>query len=685
MVVSDPMAELPIRNAKYAKNCTELHLGNKSLTVLDGFEPFVSLEVLWLNNNQLTNLGGLESNFRIKKLYAHENSITNLKGTVGNFKFLDTLLLFNNHIRDLSACLDCLRPCRKLYHLDLFGNPLAEETNYRLKVIKALPWLHVLDRRKITLEERNAAKALVVPKVNAKGTELPPIGSTNTQAMSIGGSLANSLSTSLQTSLANSLSSSLASSKRGSNLTGKPMLRANTEEELQSIKQLEGLLKKIGTTVKTKRLLLKEEFFTLDRRREHVIIERDFVRILDLYGLWNPEDDPGAQSTLLDHYTAETPVRCTTLGRDSHLQDSRFIDYIAFCADIEPSSGGRDLDNLERTLQAQWRVKNSAISMTTKDLQKEVTKTMRRRRKKEEASRRAMVKLDTTIITGKHQKGNQVDHTRPSFSEVAKDMLDALEELQLKNFFKNKDKDGNGFLSQQELREALQDMELIGRKALITPVDPFQQTSRSQSSSMFGGSEPMSPKSVRDSNAKDSLDLLFNRIDSNDDGKISWQEFLKYMKEGRGRVERVKWGRLSVEEAAVKSKALFDQADRLYKNTALRGGVTSETQSQLGELVSFANKLQSIAKPTEGQKKSRKKQAHGRRDVFKTINYSFEEPHTSPQQYRESKTAPGTSFGEPDTEKLKRMFMLKDEEYTKFQEQRATRNRTGFQVSMAAV
>ena len=52
MVVSDPMGELPVRNAKYAQNCTELHLANKQLTILDGFETFISLEVRVTEINQ---------------------------------------------------------------------------------------------------------------------------------------------------------------------------------------------------------------------------------------------------------------------------------------------------------------------------------------------------------------------------------------------------------------------------------------------------------------------------------------------------------------------------------------------------------------------------------------------------------------------------------------------------------
>lgn len=37
---------------------------------------------------------------------------------------------------------------KDLRYLELDGNPLAEETSYRLLVIKHLPWLEILDMRK---------------------------------------------------------------------------------------------------------------------------------------------------------------------------------------------------------------------------------------------------------------------------------------------------------------------------------------------------------------------------------------------------------------------------------------------------------------------------------------------------------------------------------------------------------
>jgi hypothetical protein len=87
-VVAKPMNELAVRNAKYAAECTELHLANKNISLLadrvnnndqNEFDRFVNLEVLWCNNNKLTRLEGLDMNFRLKHIYAQNNKIATLK------------------------------------------------------------------------------------------------------------------------------------------------------------------------------------------------------------------------------------------------------------------------------------------------------------------------------------------------------------------------------------------------------------------------------------------------------------------------------------------------------------------------------------------------------------------------------------------------------------------------------
>ncbi len=71
-VISEPHLELVGggQNAKYIKECIELHLGSKGIEKIRGFEVFVNLESLWLNDNKLKKLNNLDAQTRLKALYA---------------------------------------------------------------------------------------------------------------------------------------------------------------------------------------------------------------------------------------------------------------------------------------------------------------------------------------------------------------------------------------------------------------------------------------------------------------------------------------------------------------------------------------------------------------------------------------------------------------------------------------
>ncbi|KAG7389137.1 Leucine-rich repeat-containing protein 72 [Phytophthora pseudosyringae] len=159
--LSDPHAELPIKNHKYVKNCTELYMTNKRIDKLANFDAFVNLEVLWINDNQIQQLDGLDECFRLKQLYAQNNCICSLGGSsLPHFQFLQELRLYDNKLKDLQGTLEVLRRLSHLRDLDLFGNAIVEEENYRLQVIRAIPSLAVLDRHVITDAERAKAARL---------------------------------------------------------------------------------------------------------------------------------------------------------------------------------------------------------------------------------------------------------------------------------------------------------------------------------------------------------------------------------------------------------------------------------------------------------------------------------------------------------------------------------------------
>ncbi|KAL3155209.1 hypothetical protein ABBQ32_013149 [Trebouxia sp. C0010 RCD-2024] len=121
------------KNAKYVKACTELFMGGQGLDHLEGFDKLVNLEVLWVNDNQLESVHGLDSNFRMRVLHAENNSICSLKGSLSHFKFLETLDLSNNQLRNLPKLAANLAKFQYLTFLNL--KVLPEERKSAAAVI----------------------------------------------------------------------------------------------------------------------------------------------------------------------------------------------------------------------------------------------------------------------------------------------------------------------------------------------------------------------------------------------------------------------------------------------------------------------------------------------------------------------------------------------------------------------
>lgn len=161
VVKLDPYLCIPKRNQKYASECTEVYLSNSDGTTLsEGFKQFPNIEVLWINGNRLPRIDNLESNFRIKEVYAQDNILVSLSG-IRTFKFLRVLLASNNQIQNLDKQIGVLSRFAFLNKLDLFGNPCAEEPDYRLRLIYNIPQVELLDRSAVKVHERLQANEVV--------------------------------------------------------------------------------------------------------------------------------------------------------------------------------------------------------------------------------------------------------------------------------------------------------------------------------------------------------------------------------------------------------------------------------------------------------------------------------------------------------------------------------------------
>jgi len=172
----DPFSCLPKRNQKYASECIEAYLADRDAEELsDNFQRFPNLEVVWFNQNRLTRLENLETNFRIREVYVQDNSLVSLMG-LKSCKFLRVLLASNNQIRNLEKQLAFLSRFHFLKKLELFGNPIADEPECRLRLIYHLPQVELLDCAAVKGPERIKA-AKVVPNLD-KVTSPPRKGRT---------------------------------------------------------------------------------------------------------------------------------------------------------------------------------------------------------------------------------------------------------------------------------------------------------------------------------------------------------------------------------------------------------------------------------------------------------------------------------------------------------------------------
>eukprot|EP00930_Biecheleria_cincta_P017157 TRINITY_DN13718_c0_g1_i3.p1 TRINITY_DN13718_c0_g1~~TRINITY_DN13718_c0_g1_i3.p1 ORF type:complete len:404 (-),score=81.37 TRINITY_DN13718_c0_g1_i3:164-1375(-) len=173
--ILDPYECIAKKNRKYASECTEVHLSNRGAeSISDQFFHFGNVEVVWFQGNRLSRIENLESNFRIKEVYIQDNRLVSLAG-LKSFKFLQVLLASGNQLRNLDKQLALLSRFAFLKKLDLFDNPVAEEPDYRLRLIYHVPQVQILDQSSVKGPERLRADEVVpnMDSVTATKNEKP--------------------------------------------------------------------------------------------------------------------------------------------------------------------------------------------------------------------------------------------------------------------------------------------------------------------------------------------------------------------------------------------------------------------------------------------------------------------------------------------------------------------------------
>jgi Ca2+-binding EF-hand superfamily protein len=193
--------------------------------------------------------------------------------------------------------------------------------------------------------------------------------------------------------------------------------------------------------------------------------------------------------------------------------------------------------------------------------------------------------------------------------------LDEWDKYNLRLLFQQYDKDNNGWLSQDELRACLHEMEDHGRTVEIEISD-----------------------------GKDNLDRLFDALDSNNDNKITWKEFLVASTEGyrfpeSGPEEPLEppltWGKIDWEHAKDRSLELYEEAKDIQMKALTLEKDDPRVQGMQEEakrLSNKANRLDAIYAELTAQIKAPPKQPPKPRSDLVTICDYKQKSSTAPEE-----------------------------------------------------
>jgi Leucine-rich repeat (LRR) protein len=136
-----------------------LHLHNNRLPSCDGL-GLPSLKEITLTDNQITNVAGLTNLVNVAELDLSRNQIQNLGGLPPAGK-LTKLNLQQNQITEYEQ-LDALTPI-SISELLLTENPIFDSGFDRIKAVRRVPALELLNNSPVTPEEKKAAEEPEVP------------------------------------------------------------------------------------------------------------------------------------------------------------------------------------------------------------------------------------------------------------------------------------------------------------------------------------------------------------------------------------------------------------------------------------------------------------------------------------------------------------------------------------------
>ena len=144
----------------------ELVLDENKITKFEGLSKLVFLKKLDLGKNKICKFENLDSLIHLTQLSIEDNEISSLNGLKA-LKNLMELYACSNRIGNLKE-IQHLKSLPKLIILDLSGNSLCRQKNYRLYCVYYLRKLKVLDGIGVDVNEQQSAREKYSGKLTAE-------------------------------------------------------------------------------------------------------------------------------------------------------------------------------------------------------------------------------------------------------------------------------------------------------------------------------------------------------------------------------------------------------------------------------------------------------------------------------------------------------------------------------------
>ncbi|XP_046341681.2 leucine-rich repeat and guanylate kinase domain-containing protein-like [Haliotis rufescens] len=152
-----------IHELKGLNNCKRLSFLSMAHNKIENLQGLEGLPIQHLNmcHNSLTRIENIESLTYLRHLNLSGNKIRSLSGLEGH-DMLEYIDLENNEVIDISE-MKYLMKLRMLRQLNLLQNPVQELPDYRLSILFRLQSLTDLDRMRVEVEEKVAARNMFDP------------------------------------------------------------------------------------------------------------------------------------------------------------------------------------------------------------------------------------------------------------------------------------------------------------------------------------------------------------------------------------------------------------------------------------------------------------------------------------------------------------------------------------------